>query len=72
MAFRKPNKEIVSPEQLAAFEASQTYRDIIAHVEALNESVVGVKLTDKCSESEVCTVAGCPSSAELMHTSHRV
>ncbi|TFK52855.1 Phosphotyrosyl phosphatase activator [Heliocybe sulcata] len=51
MSFQRPRKLILSKEQLDAFQASQTHRDIVAFIEELNTAVVGVKLTDECSES---------------------
>jgi hypothetical protein len=53
MTYRKPRKEILSEQQLAAFPSTQTYVDVISYIETLNESVIGVKLTDECSVSDV-------------------
>ena len=52
MAFVSPAKQILSKEQLEAFQASKTHQDVISFIEALNESVVGVKLSDECIDSE--------------------
>ncbi len=53
MAFQTPAKAILSQEQLQAFQTSKTYNSIISYIEALNETVVGVKLTDDCEASPV-------------------
>lgn len=53
MAFEVLRKRIQSKEQMEAFQASKTHQDIIQYIETLNESVVGAKLTDECSESQV-------------------
>lgn len=53
MPYEIPHKCLLTPEQLAAFQDSPTYNQIIGHIEALNESVVGVKLTDECAVSPV-------------------
>ncbi|TFY53544.1 hypothetical protein EVJ58_g9396, partial [Rhodofomes roseus] len=49
--FIPPRKVILSKEQLEHFQASKTHQDIVAYIQSLNEAVVGVKLTDECSES---------------------
>ena len=54
MPFEEPRKSILTPEQLAYFQQSETYQDIIGFIEELNECVVGVKLTDECALSPVC------------------
>ena len=48
-----PRKFILTPEQLAVFQESNTYREIISYIETLNDAVVGVPLRRECSESEV-------------------
>jgi len=53
MSFQALRKAILSPEQLAYFQTSKTYRDVVSYIESLNNAVVGVKLTDECSESPV-------------------
>ena len=53
MAYHEPRKVILSHEQLAFFQSSKVHQDIISYIETLNESVVGGKLTDECSESQV-------------------
>ncbi len=52
-SYSKPRKCILSKEQLEAFQNSNAHKDIISYVETLNESVVGVKLSDECTESIV-------------------
>ncbi|EGO01354.1 hypothetical protein SERLA73DRAFT_179537 [Serpula lacrymans var. lacrymans S7.3] len=44
-------KHILVPNQLAAFQSSDTHKAIVSYIETLNEAVVGAKLTDQCSES---------------------
>jgi serine/threonine-protein phosphatase 2A activator len=51
--FQVPRKAILTPEQLAQFQASQTHKDVITYIETLNNSVVGVRLTDECPQSPV-------------------
>ena len=51
--FTVPRKVILTKEQLAHFQASKTHQDIVAYIQTLNEAVVGVKLTDDCSQSPV-------------------
>lgn len=53
MTFIEPTKRILSKEQLDAFQTSKTYKDIVSYIETLNNSVVGVKLTEECVASEV-------------------
>ncbi|EIN14639.1 Phosphotyrosyl phosphatase activator [Punctularia strigosozonata HHB-11173 SS5] len=52
MSYRPPTKCILTKEQLAAFQASDTHKSIVEYIETLNEAIVGVKLTDECTESE--------------------
>ncbi|GAA5973830.1 hypothetical protein JCM11641_003181 [Rhodosporidiobolus odoratus] len=47
-----PTKRIVSKAHLDAWLSSSTHEEVVAFVEELNESVVGVRLTDTVSESE--------------------
>lgn len=54
MSFQPPRKAILTPSQLAYFQTSKTYQDIVGFIEGLNERVVGVKLTDECAQSPVC------------------
>ena len=53
MSFHRPRKLILTKEQLQVFQESKTHQDIVAFIEDLNESVVGVKLTDPCNTSPV-------------------
>ena len=50
--YRSPRKCIITQDQLSTFQSSSTHNQIISYIETLNEAVVGVKLTDPCSESE--------------------
>lgn len=79
MSFIVPHKAILSPEQLAAFKVSKTHQEIVSYIETLNSAVVGVKLTDGCSESEVrvlhsnliqilIVIAGCQISVRRSHS----
>jgi len=47
MSFETPRKVILTQDQLKLFEESKTYDTIVTYVEQLNESVVGVKLSDE-------------------------
>lgn len=51
--YISPRKVILTKEQLDLFHASKTHELIVSYVNALNESIVGVKLTDECTESPV-------------------
>lgn len=46
------HKAILSPEQLQAFQSSDTHKLIVSYVEALNESIVSAKLSDDCPQSK--------------------
>lgn len=48
-----PTKHIFSAAHLAAFQRSQSHDDILAFIDALNASVVGVKLTQAGEGSTV-------------------
>ncbi|PBK82828.1 Phosphotyrosyl phosphatase activator [Armillaria gallica] len=63
MTFQTPAKAILSQEQLQAFQTSKTYNSIISYIEVLNETVVGVKLTDDCEASP-----GVESILEVLET----
>ncbi|KAH8112782.1 Phosphotyrosyl phosphatase activator [Phellopilus nigrolimitatus] len=52
MSYVSPRKRILTKEQMEAFQTSKTHQEIISYIETLNESVVGVKLTDECTMSE--------------------
>ncbi|KAI0315786.1 Phosphotyrosyl phosphatase activator [Amylostereum chailletii] len=49
--FQAPQKAILIPEQLNAFQTSKTHADIVQYITTLNDAVIGVKLTDECSLS---------------------
>ncbi|KZT04953.1 Phosphotyrosyl phosphatase activator [Laetiporus sulphureus 93-53] len=51
MSFCIPRKVILTKEHLEHFQNSQTHKDIVSYIETLNEAVVGVQLTDQCTES---------------------
>ncbi|KAG6330184.1 hypothetical protein ID866_8905 [Astraeus odoratus] len=51
MGFEIPSKRILSNVQLTAFQSSNTHEAIISYIEALNNSVVGIKLTNEVSLS---------------------
>lgn len=66
--FRSPRKAVLTPSQLTSFQESTTYKSIVSYIEALNESVVDVKLTDACVESDVSDTSG--SSRSLSFSFH--
>ncbi|TEB32898.1 Phosphotyrosyl phosphatase activator [Coprinellus micaceus] len=49
--FQPPNKRILTPEQLVAFQQSPTHGEIVEFIDELNVAVKGVKLRD--GEGEV-------------------
>ncbi|KAF8313907.1 Phosphotyrosyl phosphatase activator [Cantharellus anzutake] len=51
-SFSQPLKAILSPSHLAQFQDSETYEKVVKYIERLNDSVIGVKTRDDCSESE--------------------
>jgi len=53
MTFQQPRKFILTKPQLDWFQTSETHQNIVSYIETLNESVVSIKLTDLCEESEV-------------------
>jgi len=53
MSFQIPRKSLLTPEQLVAFETSDTRQKITAYIERLNKAVSGLKLTDDCPQSKV-------------------
>lgn len=55
MSFKIPRKAILLPEQLTYFQRSKTHQTVVSYIESLNNAVVGVKLTDECSESPAVT-----------------
>ena len=52
-AYFPPRKVILTKENLEAFQQSQTHETIVSYITSLNESVVGVKLTDDIPVSSV-------------------
>ncbi|KAF8513211.1 Phosphotyrosyl phosphatase activator [Gautieria morchelliformis] len=50
-SYHVPRKAILTTENLKAFQESETYVDIVNYIETLNESILGVKLSDDCSVS---------------------
>ena len=48
-----PRKVILTKENLEAFQQSKTHETIVSYINALNECVVGVKLTDDVLVSPV-------------------
>ena len=48
-----PRKVILTKENLEAFQQSKTHETIVSYITALNECVVGVKLTDDVPVSPV-------------------
>lgn len=48
-----PRKVILTKENLESFQQSKTHEAIVSYITALNECVVGVKLTDDVSVSPV-------------------
>ncbi len=57
--FRRPQKTILTPAHLAQFQDSETYKNVVDYIEALNEAVTGVKTTEECTESEVNVIIHC-------------
>ena len=53
MSFQVPRKCILSPEQLTVFQSSKTHQKVVTYIETLNNAVIGIKLTEDCSESPV-------------------
>ncbi|KAI5982659.1 Phosphotyrosyl phosphatase activator [Pisolithus albus] len=51
MTFQTPSKRILSSLQLTAFQSSNTHNAIVTYIEDLNNSIIGVKLTDQVSVS---------------------
>lgn len=51
--FVQPKKRIVSQQSLKRFEQSQTFDEILSFISILNDAVVGKKLRNTISESEV-------------------
>ncbi|GAA6018781.1 hypothetical protein JCM11491_003445 [Sporobolomyces phaffii] len=53
MAAQLPTKRIVSKAHLDAWLSSSTHTDVVDFIQLLNDAVVGVKLGDAVSESDV-------------------
>lgn len=53
MAYVEPRKFILTKDQLEHFQNSKTHEEILGYIQALNDAVVGVKLTDPCTTSPV-------------------
>lgn len=64
MSYQVLKKIILSKDQLQAFQESKTHKDVISYIEKLNESVVGVKLTDACEASDVSFASGLSDSTQ--------
>lgn len=52
-SFHPPRKTILTPAQLVEFQGTETYTSLLEYINTLNDAVVGVKLTDDCTQSEV-------------------
>ncbi|KAJ7745425.1 Phosphotyrosyl phosphatase activator [Mycena maculata] len=71
MSFQTPVKAILTPAQLEYFQTCPTHTEILAYIGVLNESVVGVKLSAECSQSEgVTAVLGVLDAVEA--TAHDI
>ena len=51
--YLAPRKIILTKENLEAFQQSKTHETIVSYITSLNESIVGVKLTDDVLVSPV-------------------
>jgi hypothetical protein len=69
MAYQVPQKFILSLDQLAVFQTSNTRQRIVSYLELLNDAVVGVKLTDECSQAEVFSFRTCELDFSPLTTS---
>jgi len=68
----QPTKRIVSKAHLDAWLTSPTHADVVAFVQDLNDSVVGVKLTDKVPSSPVrCLLVHAKSLKHPLTQLHR-
>ncbi|KAJ3746636.1 Phosphotyrosyl phosphatase activator [Lentinula detonsa] len=50
-SYQPPRKTLLIPAQLEWFQTSETHKLIVDYIEALNESVIGAKLSDNVEES---------------------
>ncbi|KAH7918064.1 Phosphotyrosyl phosphatase activator [Leucogyrophana mollusca] len=55
MSSEVPRKYILSSKQLTAFQTSTTHQSVVSFIEVLNNSVVGIKLSDARPESSGVT-----------------
>ena len=53
MEYQKPIKRILTNDHVKIFNESSTYDDLINFITTLNDSIVGVKLSDQIIESNV-------------------
>ena len=53
MEYQKPTKRILTNDHVKIFNESSTYDDLINFITTLNDSIVGVKLSDQIIESNV-------------------
>jgi serine/threonine-protein phosphatase 2A activator len=53
-SYHVPRKAILTKDDLTLFQASDTHAAIVDYIDALNDSVLGVKLSDDCPVSPVC------------------
>lgn len=53
MSFSKPQKRIVTKEELEEFQHSTAYEDFIGYIERLNDSVKGCKIDSEMETSAV-------------------
>ena len=53
MEYQKPTKRILTNDHVKIFNESSTYDDLINFITTLNDSIVGVKLSDQIVESNV-------------------
>ncbi|KAJ7476996.1 Phosphotyrosyl phosphatase activator [Mycena galericulata] len=55
MSYQIPSKAILTPGQLEYFQTCPTHTEVLAYIDALNDAVVGVKLSDECPQSDGVT-----------------
>jgi hypothetical protein len=53
MSYTKPQKRILTKEELEEFQHSSAYEDFIGYIERLNESVKGIKIDSEVETSPV-------------------
>lgn len=60
-SYQPLQKRILSQAQLESFQTTETHAAVINYIAALNDCVIGVKLTDDCGElSPVSLCRGYP------------